>query len=218
MYVLNKSPDSRFQTTCRIRARAILSASAFTLLVLPATSGAAQSTADEYTYDSLGRLSKAQTGQGVKSSYSYDPASNRSSVIVNKDFEIGWEAENLPHAAGYAEYAGWGANPSVGAAHITYGPYTTNVAVGSRVAAWKILIKDNGDQNEDIAYLDVFDSTTGTILAGSAVKRNLFSATMTYKVIELPFILDSSRSGHSLEFRTYYTGVGTINIDKIGIF
>ena len=199
-------------------ARAILSASAFMLFLLPSTSSAAQSTADEYTYDSLGRLSKVQTGQGVKSSYLYDAASNRSSVAVNKDFETGWEAENLPHAAGYAEYAGWGASPSVGTAHITYGPYTTNVAVGSRIAAWKILIKDSGDQNENIAYLDVFDSTTGTILAVSAVKRNIFSAIMTYQVIELPFTLDVTRFGHSLEFRTYYTGVGIINIDKIGVF
>jgi len=179
---------------------------------------AAQAVTDSYKYDALGRLTEVEAGQGVKTTYAFDQAGNRSSVSVKLNFQTMWEAESLPHAGGFAEYSGWGASPGTGATHITYGPYATDIPVGSRVAAWKIMIKDDGDPNEDLGYLDVWDSTTGTILAVVAVKRRLFQTTMAYRVIELPFTLDASRAGHSIEFRTFYMGIGGITVDKIGFY
>ena len=85
----------------RFMARALIAGTA----LLAAGSSSAQS-ATVYQYDALGRLVQVQDGRGIKSSYTLDPADNRSNVTVQQQFATSWEAENLPHVIGFADADG----------------------------------------------------------------------------------------------------------------
>lgn len=190
--------------------------SAFLSLLLPSIGQAQSSTS--YSYDSMGRLTATADGTGIKSTYTLDPASNRKGVIVQRQFDRMWEAENLPHIVGYADRNGWAANVNTASGHMTYGPYVTDIAVGARVATWRMAIDVRNASNDQIVTLDVYDSTAGEQLASRSISRLDWNADQSFQVFELPFTMASSRSGHALEFRTYYHGYSYILLDKIGIF
>jgi hypothetical protein len=67
--------------TVKKAARAVLVAACFGIGLGLATVTAAQSTT-QYTYDALGRVTKADYGAGKTVSYSYDSAGNRTSVAT----------------------------------------------------------------------------------------------------------------------------------------
>ena len=190
---------------------------------LVASSGPAhgQSSVDTYQYDSLGRLITVQTGDGVKSTYTFDRASNRTSVQVQRQtdtsaYQEKWEAETLPHNIGFAQYSGWGANTSSGTGLMVYGPYTNGVLAGSHTAIWRMMIDNNTNPSADtVVMLDVNDSEANQVLASRTLTYTSFAAPMAYQVFELPFTLDASRVGHHLEFRVWYMSKAYINVDWV---
>lgn len=185
-------------------------------LLLPSLGQAQSSTS--FSYDPMGRLTATADGTGIKSTYTLDPASNRRDVIVRRQFDRMWEAENLPHIVGYADRNGWAANVNTASGHMTYGPYVTDIATGARVATWRMAIDVRNASNDQIVTLDVYDSTAGEQLASRSISRLEWSADQSFQVFELPFIMAASRAGHALEFRTYYHGNSYILVDKIGIY
>lgn len=199
---------------CKIAKVAIIGA--LGLLLVPSSSHAQSSTS--FSYDALGRLIGTADGIGTKSAYVLDSSSNRKNVIVQRQFDRMWEAENLPHIVGYADRNGWAANVNTASGHMTYGPYVTDVPVGSRVATWRMAIDVRNASNDQIVTLDVYDSTAGEQLASKSIYRLDFIADQSFKVFELPFTLSPSRAGHALEFRTYYHGYSYILVDKIGVY
>lgn len=182
-----------------------------TLLLLAVAAGAAkgQLSTDTYQYDARGRLAIVQTGGGVKTTYSHDPADNRSNVKVLRQGETTatqekWEAESLPHATGFAQYAGWGASVGSPVTAMTYGPYTNSVPSGAHTAVWRMLIDNNASLSADaVVVLDVNDSEANQVIASRVLTAQSFAASMAYQVFELPFFVDLSRVGHHLEFRTW---------------
>jgi len=50
------------------------------------------------------------------------------------------------------------------------------------------------------------------------VTRHRWAAGMAYQVFELPFTLDSSRSGHAIEWRMYCQGNACLRVEKIGYY
>lgn len=172
-----------------------------------------------YGYNARGELTAVRDGQGVRSDYQNDAASNRTRLRTVKQFQTVWEAEALPHGSGYADADGWAANVNTNKGHITYGPYTTNVSTGQRVAVWRLLIDESGtSDNSVVVTLDVWDASTGEQVAVRSISRHDWSASMRYQVFELPFNMDGSRAGHSMEIRTYYNGSAYVRVDKVGYY
>lgn len=178
----------------------------------------AHSSTETYRYDALGRLVSVQNADH-KATYAFDQANNRSSVEVQKQFETSWSAASLPHSTGYAEYAGWGADIMQSPGYMTYGPYTNLVPVGARTATWRLMVDNSSYPDpQAVAVLDVNDATTGEVIASRSLSWRSFSVNWSYQVFELPFFIDSSRAGHILEIRTFYTARGHINVDRIGYY
>jgi YD repeat-containing protein len=193
-------------------------AAGIALLTCMTGSAFAQS-ATTYQYDGRGRLVAVKNGTGAKTTYSHDRADNRITLTTQLQLGTAWEGESLPHQVGYAEANGWAANVTLLPGYLTYGPYTTGVPTGSRVATWRALIdvRDHPD-NSPVVTLDVYDATSGQQLAARTLTRHSWAASQAYEVFELPFILDASRAGHALEMRTFYHGAAYARVDKIGYY
>ena len=120
----------------------------------------------------------------------------------------------LPHATGGNwEDAGWetngcgtvGWNGDTPAGHLTYGPYISSDP-GVTHVTWNMLA--NGDTNNDgtqIATIDIFDSTSGELLAWQNINVNDFNDSMAWQDFSLSYY---SSPDHVYEFRTWYTSQG----------
>jgi hypothetical protein len=120
----------------------------------------------------------------------------------------------LPHATGGNwEDANWetngcgtvGWNGDTPAGHLTYGPYISTDP-GVTHVTWNMLA--NGDTNNDgtqIATIDIFDSTSGELLAWQNINVNDFNASMAWQDFSLSYY---SSPDHVYEFRTWYTSQG----------
>lgn len=158
--------------TTRVPLRAFVSAA----LLLASSSVFAQS-AKTYQYDARGRLVRATDGIGSKTDYAHDKANNRSNLAMQTQFSTAWEAEALPHQMGYADGNGWAANVTLSSGFMTYGPYSTAVPVGSRVATWRALVDNAVDPNNgNVITIDVYDATAGQQLASRTLTRHSWVA------------------------------------------
>ena len=118
-----------------------------------------------------------------------------------------WHFLNLPHQIGRTDGDGWSVNvTNDGPGYMQYGPYSNQIGVGSNTAAWDIAIDNNTAANDQVVRLDVFDATTGTVLAYHDVTRFEFNYTGNYQAFGVPFNLPQSRAGHQIEFRSYWYG------------
>lgn len=189
-----------------------------TLSSLASPSSAEGQQSSTYSYDAHGRVVSSSASAGKTTTYSHDFADNRSHRKTYNQMTISWEAEDLPHGSGFREADGWASNIHQPAAHMTYGPFSTNVPVGSGVAVWSILVDHNigSDNDEPVAVLDVRDANTGEQLAHLNLTRNKWRAPWSYQTFELPFTVDPSRAGHSFEFRTYHVPTIHMRVDRIG--
>jgi len=120
----------------------------------------------------------------------------------------------LPHATGGnwedANYetngcgtVGW--NGDTPAGHLTYGPYLSSDP-GTTHVIWNMLA--NGDVDNDgtqIATIDIYDSTSGELLAWQDINVNDFNGSMAWQDFTLSYY---SSPDHAYEFRTWYTSQG----------
>lgn len=187
---------------------------ALCILTLSGTAFAQQSTV--YSYDVQGRLTAATASTGTTAAYAYDPANNRTGKVAYQQMTAAWEAEALPHQIGFAEAEGWAANIYQPGGFLTYGPYTSAVPTGARVAVWSLMIDNYTADAGVVAVIDVWDATAGEQLAVRNLQRNEWHAAMAYEIFELPFPMDSSRAGHLIEFRTWFVPIVHLRADRIG--
>jgi hypothetical protein len=120
------------------------------------------------------------------------------------DYWSGWTAWSA--GPGWGDTAGW----------LQYGPYTNTVPVGDNLAIWNLLIDDNTSDDNPVLYLDVSDATTQTILAMTQITRTDWLYANNYQTFALPFTVDSSRAGHTFEFRAYWYGSAYVNEQAVG--
>jgi RHS repeat-associated protein len=129
-----------------------------------------------------------------------------------------WSAQSLQHIIGRSDSDGWSASTSQDAAgFLQYGPYTTQIATGDNVATWRLMIDNNSANNAAIVRLDVHDSTTGTVLASRDITRKQWSSTFQYEEFTLPFTLESSRAGHSLQFRVWWYDGAYVREQRVSV-
>lgn len=189
------------------------------LVVMTAPSAFAQE-AQTLEYDVHGRLVSAYRDTSAGSTvtaYGLDNADNRAARSSGPVMTTSWEAEGLPHVIGFAEADGWAANINQPQHFMTYGPYTPDVPVGRRVAVWRMMVDWVDVSGSSTAIgLDVYDATTGEVLAVRGLSHASWRTPWTYQWFELPFEMDASRAGHLLEFRTWFVPIAHVRVDKIG--
>ena len=127
-----------------------------------------------------------------------------------------FEAEALNHHVGRQEADGWSAStPLDDRGHMTFGPYTALVPAGQRTASYRLQVDDVTATNHVVVTIDVFDATTGQVLAVSEVRRHAFTQPHVYQDLELTFT--SPGQGHQLEFRTYWHDTSHVCQDKVTV-
>lgn len=114
-----------------------------------------------------------------------------------------FETESQPfHQIGRAEAGGWsvrvGDRPNQ---FLAYGPYVTTVAPGKRSAAFRLMLDNVAADNLLILTLDVYDATSGRVLAEKDIHRRDFKAPFSYQDFELIF---EASANQKLEFRTFW--------------
>ncbi|MCI4590390.1 hypothetical protein MOK15_15535 [Sphingobium sp. BYY-5] len=204
----------------KIMAYSIKVLAAIAAVAVCTQTASAQPSTDQFEYDALGRLVRVQRGEGALSKYNYDKADNRSQAQVQRQFDTSWLATSLNHQIGYADASGgWAAETTSPVSFLTYGPYTTSVPVGERVAVWRIMVDVTNIQTEDeVVTLDVYDATANEILTSRTVKRKEFMAPFSYQIMEVPFSFSSARAGHAMEFRTYFRATSYVKVERIGYY
>lgn len=136
-------------------------------------------------------------------------------VFGQQPANLTFEAENLAHQIGRRDGDGWSVNvfdPT--RKYMVYGPYTTSVPAGQRTANFQLMLDNVTNDNLNIVAIDVFDSSTGAVLARRDIKRREFTRAMTYQ--DFPLIFNAP-AGHALEFRTYYYGYSYVKQNRVTI-
>ena len=110
---------------------------------------------------------------------------------------------SMYHQIGRTDGDGWSANCAQdGSGWLCYGPYTNQMRVGPNDAGFHLMIDNNNADNLVVAYIDVYDATTGQVLAARNITRQEFTGTWTYQVFNLNFNVPGWN--HLIEFRTYW--------------
>lgn len=112
---------------------------------------------------------------------------------------------------------GWQVRQGVDrAGYLQYGPYVT-LSAGTMSAVFKLKIDDNWADNATVLHLDVNDHTANnTAIATRDLTRREFVGRGDYQCFTVPFTVDSSRSGHSFEFRSHWGGTGNLTEAAVG--
>lgn len=119
------------------------------------------------------------------------------------------ERGSNPNEAGWSVRVGDTANR-----YMAYGPYTQAVASGSRAATFRLQLDNVTADNNRILTIDVYDATTGKVLAKREIKRKDFSKALTYQDFNLNF---NAVSGNKLEFRTFWHGGSYAKLNKVTV-
>ena len=127
-----------------------------------------------------------------------------------------WEAESVSHYTGFAEADGWAANTSSAGSFLTAGAAIV-LPAGDHAALWTLMIDNNTSADEGaVVRLEVYDATQGDVITDRTLTRQAWALTMQYQTFGVPFTLDSSRVGHTIEFRTVFWPRAYVRVDKIG--
>jgi len=139
--------------------------------------------------------------------------------IINDNDELAyWNAVDLPHAAGFLHENSWAMStdqpPATG--HMVYGPYTTSIPTGNRVATFRISIDQHVGPDASVLGIDVHDATAGEALGIRWLSRSAWTSNYNYQMFEVPFSFPASRAGHQIEFRIWYVGNAWVQVSRIG--
>ncbi|KHD87616.1 MAG: hypothetical protein OM95_13600 [Bdellovibrio sp. ArHS] len=133
------------------------------------------------------------------------------------------------HQVGQLERLGWSVARGQNAGYLNYGPYVEVGANKTQALFYMMIDNHQGipcaynprncslsmiPANEPVANLDIYDATSGEILASKQIKRRDFAASRTYQALTLPFS-SVGRENHLIEFRVYSYGSASLNVDGV---
>jgi hypothetical protein len=125
---------------------------------------------------------------------------------------------SVGHVVGRPDAGGWSANVAQdGQGFFQYGPYYTQAAPGQHVAKWTLLIDNNTANDDRVVRLEVFNFTTGRILASREVTRKQWGLPYRVECFALPFSLAASDAGHALEFRVFWYDTAYVRALQVGL-
>ena len=140
-------------------------------------------------------------------------------LIILRETTSRWEAEgpSLGHNTGRLETDGWLCQTGIDApnAHMIFGPYDTSIPSGPNVAEFRMKVDNNTANNDPIVSIDVYNATTGLVLASQTVTRQQFPIAGDYTSFTLPFTLPANNQ--ALELRVYWHGASYTKVDWVGV-
>ena len=127
-----------------------------------------------------------------------------------------FQSESSPyHEIGRADRDGWSVR--VGDTpyrYMTYGPYTSALPSGLRMATFRLMVDNNSYNNANLLTLEAFDATTGLVLSSQPLNRGMFKAPYVYQDFNVPFY---AVLGHRTELRTLWRGGAYIRQDAVTV-
>ena len=153
----------------------------------------------------------------------YDKALSASEVsgLLSNTNTLEWSAtgSSVYHQIGRVDGDGWSANTAQdNSSFLIYGPYTTQISVGSNIATWNMMVDNNTADNSSVVQLEVVDASAGgIILASRNVTRQEWTSTMTYQPFTVPFNLAAASAGHQIELRVYWMRSSYVRVRNITV-
>ena len=137
-------------------------------------------------------------------------------TLIYDTSALTFQAEShLQHLIGRKEADGWSATTrDDSSGFLAYGPYTTLIPAGQRVATFRLLIDNNSANNDRVVTLDIYDATAKHVLAQRDINRRDFLNANQYQDFAVVF---DSPSANRLEFRTYWHDRAYIRQDSVVI-
>ena len=142
-------------------------------------------------------------------------------ILCPKTLTYQAESSSMGHRFGRAQTKdgakGWSAAVSQDPkGHMLYGPYATNWGGNHAEAAFRMLVDNVSANNDVVAEIDIFDSTSGNVLASKAVRRGEFQARFKYETFKISAGL-TGRAGHKMEVRVDWRDVSYVLVDKVEV-
>jgi hypothetical protein len=143
------------------------------------------------------------------------PASTLDLISTETSKSYQGEGSLVSHNTGRNDGDGWLCQTGIDAPdqHMIYGPYDTSIPAGVGTAIFKIKIDNNTADNLPQVRIDVYDATTGTVLATQDITRQQFISGSKYQEFSLDY--NNPVAGHAMEFRVYWYGRAYIKVDNI---
>lgn len=179
---------------------------AFVLIMLVATANFASSS----TVSAKGLT--WPTGQVLPSFSSPAPKLDLIDVTSNKKYEA--EGTKFTHPTGRADGDGWLAQCGMDeVGYMLDGIHLTDIPEGINTANFEMKV-DNNTANDDIQVrCEVYDNTTGTILATKIVTRKEFTQASNYQ--NFPVTYNNTITGHQIDFKVYWYGRTYLKINDV---
>ena len=140
-------------------------------------------------------------------------------LIILRETTSRWEAEgpSLGHNTGRLETDGWLCQTGIDApnAHMIFGPYDTSIPSGPNVAEFRMKVDNNTANNDAIVSIDVYNATSGQVLASQTVTRQQFPVAGDYTSFTLPFTMPANNQ--ALELRVFWHGASYTKVDWVGV-
>jgi hypothetical protein len=128
------------------------------------------------------------------------------------------EQGGLSKSIGRSEEDGWSAaTASDAAGRLIFGPYATSWGAGPKRAVFRMMVDNVSADQSVVASIDVYDATANQVLVSRQIRRNQFSAPLSYTDFSLDFSLQG-RSGHALETRLWWHDLSYLKVDKVTVF
>lgn len=122
--------------------------------------------------------------------------------------------DDFYHLLGRQEGLGWAASTGIDLqpGYMSYGPYATDLMEGPQTVFFRLRTDNNTADTFTVATIDVYDSTSGQILAIKDISRNEFLAPSTDQNFSLSY---DQELGQSMEFRVFWHGNAYIRLDTV---
>ncbi|WP_189007538.1 hypothetical protein [Deinococcus roseus] len=132
--------------------------------------------------------------------------------------DLEWQANKLFHTTGSAEGEGWAATSgtSPSPAYLIYGAnYQMPIVVNAPLRAeFDLKVKDLLASNDEIARVQVYNLTTGQLLAEKVLNRSQFLASDQYQTFSVDFAQNPDLNT-KYDFRVYWPGKAYVNVKKV---
>jgi hypothetical protein len=125
--------------------------------------------------------------------------------------------DDFLHAIGNEEDDGWAAATGFhDAGHMIYGPYTSDWCGFTGEANFSLMVDNNTADDFLVVSLEVYNSTTGQIIANRPVTRTEFVAPFVYQSFSVPFDATNC-SDDAMELRVYWTDLSYVKVQTISV-
>jgi hypothetical protein len=120
--------------------------------------------------------------------------------------------QNFSHVVGNAQGNAWEAAQGV-SGHMTYGPYITTLPAKNLTAQFRLVSAAVGGTTP-VFNIDIYDATSGQVLASRYLTRADFTTANVEQSIPLTFNM-TGRAGHAVEFRVWTFGSNYVRVNKV---